>query len=246
MRMFWWLFVQRDLIETLVSFCLQIAFALVLSFIYCIVQVLVLIGLIVPIAMSDPLYCNANAIFFLLVGTTFVLCGLLHPKEIMSLVHGFTYYVAIPTMYLILMIYAVCNLHVISWGTREEKKEDATAKRSVIDKLRGCVCKGPSCGGCEQCCCTPVQIFVDTQAIRVSNRSDESMPNANQHVTASDLSEGKRSRLFVHGSLFNQLNVIYLIVALHVQYSSGLHLLCTIDVAVISVLLTASNSAVSR
>ncbi len=32
---------------------------------------------------------------------------------------GVIYYVTIPSMYLFLIIYAVFNLNVVSWGTRE-------------------------------------------------------------------------------------------------------------------------------
>ena len=34
---------------------------------------------------------------------------------------GVIYYVTIPSMYLFLIIYAVFNLNVVSWGTREVK-----------------------------------------------------------------------------------------------------------------------------
>lgn len=43
------------------------------------------------------------------------------------------FWVSIPTMFILLYIYAVCNLHVVSWGTRErpelnaEEEEEANA-----------------------------------------------------------------------------------------------------------------------
>ena len=36
---------------------------------------------------------------------------------------GIIYYVTIPSMYLFLIIYAVFNLNVVSWGTREVPKK---------------------------------------------------------------------------------------------------------------------------
>jgi chitin synthase len=36
-----------------------------------------------------------------------------------NLLHGFLYLVTIPGGYLLLVTYALCNLHVVSWGTRE-------------------------------------------------------------------------------------------------------------------------------
>ncbi len=32
---------------------------------------------------------------------------------------GILYFLLIPSMYLFLMIYSMCNMHVVSWGTRE-------------------------------------------------------------------------------------------------------------------------------
>lgn len=100
-------------------------FALILAYIYCLVQMLVLVGILVSVfspSQDVELYCNPNAMFFFLVVGTFLLCGILHPFEMRALIHGLTYYLAIPTMYLILMIYAMCNLNIVSWGTRETKQ----------------------------------------------------------------------------------------------------------------------------
>lgn len=94
--------------------------------IYCLIQMLVLVGTIVT--MAEKGLCHPTTVFFLFVTGTFILGGLLHPQEIFNVVHGFVYFLAIPTMYMILMIYAFCNLHVISWGTREIKKTASEVK----------------------------------------------------------------------------------------------------------------------
>jgi len=112
--------------------CHQLGAASILSLVYCVVQIIVLIGLIVQMASNELLYCDPNAMFFLLVSGTFILCGILHPREILSLVCGIVYYLSIPTMYMILMIYAMCNLHVVSWGTREVKKSPAEIQREQM------------------------------------------------------------------------------------------------------------------
>ena len=49
----------------------------------------------------------------------------IHPQEFLCLLHGFTYYLSIPTMYMLLMIYSITNLHVVSWGTREVEQTAA-------------------------------------------------------------------------------------------------------------------------
>lgn len=50
--------------------------------------------------------------------------------EFTCVIPGILYFLAIPCMYMLLIIYSVCNLHIVSWGTREVKsKEDANQKK---------------------------------------------------------------------------------------------------------------------
>lgn len=69
---------------------------------------------IVKSGLLDP-----SAVFLPSVATIFIITGLLHPNEMLNLLHGFLYLVTIPGGYLLLVTYALCNLHVVSWGTRE-------------------------------------------------------------------------------------------------------------------------------
>jgi chitin synthase len=62
---------------------------------------------------------DPSAIFLPTVGVIFMVTGCLHPNEMLNLIHGFLYLVTIPGGYLLLVTYAMCNLHVVSWGTRE-------------------------------------------------------------------------------------------------------------------------------
>lgn len=64
-------------------------------------------------------FLDPSAVFLPTVAITFVITGLLHPNEMFNLIHGFLYLVTIPGGYLLLVTYALCNLHVVSWGTRE-------------------------------------------------------------------------------------------------------------------------------
>ena len=64
-------------------------------------------------------FLDPSAIFLPSVGIIFMVTGLLHPNEMLNLLHGFLYLVTIPGGYLLLVTYALCNLHVVSWGTRE-------------------------------------------------------------------------------------------------------------------------------
>ena len=69
-----------------------------------------------------------------------------YSNEIFNLLHGFLYLVTIPGGYLLLVTYALCNLHVVSWGTREtvevvkpkpgekEKTKPGKRKKKIIFK----------------------------------------------------------------------------------------------------------------
>ena len=110
----------------------QLRFAYMLSVLYCLVQSLVLVGILVK--MGETSVCDPTSVFFLYVTGTFILAAALHPQEFFCLIHGFTYFLCIPTMYMLLMIYAVTNLHVVSWGTREVK-QTKTEKEMEEEKL---------------------------------------------------------------------------------------------------------------
>lgn len=79
----------------------------------------VIAGTLVSIAREG--WYTPNAIFIYVLTGTFLLSGILHPHELSDLLWGLLYFVCIPAGYLFLIIYAVCNLHVVSWGTREKK-----------------------------------------------------------------------------------------------------------------------------
>ena len=57
-----------------------------------------------------------------LVGGSFILSAIMHPQEFWCLPYGIVYYITIPAMYLLLVIYSIFNLNVVSWGTREGPK----------------------------------------------------------------------------------------------------------------------------
>ena len=43
-------------------------------------------------------------------------------QEFRCLLHGFLYFLAVPSMSMLLVFYSLANLHVVSWGTREAPK----------------------------------------------------------------------------------------------------------------------------
>ncbi len=64
----------------------------------------------------------------ILVFGSFFLAAICHPQEFWCLPYVIIYYITIPAMYLLLVIYSIFNLHVVSWGTREVPKKKTKAE----------------------------------------------------------------------------------------------------------------------
>lgn len=99
----------------------------IISAAYGLVMTAVVVGLAINI-VYDSLMAPTSLFLFLVVAQL-VVTALLHPYEVFCLMHGLIYYLAVPSMYLLLIIYSLCNLDDISWGTREVK---AKKSRAVI------------------------------------------------------------------------------------------------------------------
>lgn len=106
-----------------ILFCLflksnfQLTSALIISSIYGLVMMAVLVGILIQIEEDGPL--APSTLFLFIVAGEIIVAGLMHPQEWYCLPSGAIYYVTIPSMYLLLIIYSVCNLNNISWGTRD-------------------------------------------------------------------------------------------------------------------------------
>ncbi|XP_046338374.2 chitin synthase chs-2-like isoform X1 [Haliotis rufescens] len=105
----------------LVCFCcksnVQLKVAGILSGLYALVMMLVTVGL--ALEMKREGYCAPTTIFMIFVVGVFIISAIMHPMELTCLLHGALYFMSIPSMSMLLMIYSICNLHVVSWGTRE-------------------------------------------------------------------------------------------------------------------------------
>jgi chitin synthase len=95
-----------------------------------VVQIVVLVGIMRQIA--DDGLCHPNTWMLIFMVGTFLIAGLMHPQEVFNLLHGVLYFLAIPTMYLLLIIYAICNLNVVSWGTRETTKTSSEKEKEQL------------------------------------------------------------------------------------------------------------------
>ncbi|XP_074100057.1 chitin synthase chs-2 isoform X3 [Cotesia typhae] len=97
----------------------QLIVAAIISTFYGLVMIVVLVGIMLQIA--DDGWLAPSTILFLVVAGQLIIAGLLHPQEISCLICGVIYYVTVPSMYMLLIIYSLFNIHNVTWGTRESK-----------------------------------------------------------------------------------------------------------------------------
>lgn len=163
----------------------QLTYAAVLSVLYSLVMMLVIVGLVIQVI--DEGMCSLTTIFLIFVVGTFFLAAILHPQEIYCFPFGLLYFLAIPSMSMLLMIYSLCNLNVVSWGTREVKqapKTDAAAsapvqtrKKGILDNILSTIAKTPSSesdyavsfGNLCKCLCCPRQTNKHSTALEAIN-----------------------------------------------------------------------------
>lgn len=97
------------------------------------VMMAVMIGIIIQV--RDDGILSPSSMFFLAVSGQVVITGCLHPQEVGALLYGLVYYITIPSMYMLLVIYSIFNMNDVSWGTRENvapaADTGATAKQNV-------------------------------------------------------------------------------------------------------------------
>ncbi|KAJ8967543.1 hypothetical protein NQ314_002858 [Rhamnusium bicolor] len=95
----------------------QLFFAGVISGIYGLIMMAVLIGVMMQI--EDDGWLAPSSLFFFCIGLEFIITAIMHPQEFYCLKYGVIYYVTVPSMYMLLVIYSIFNMNNVSWGTRE-------------------------------------------------------------------------------------------------------------------------------
>ncbi|XP_035669160.1 chitin synthase chs-2-like [Branchiostoma floridae] len=70
-----------------------------------------------PPTILQQLPLPISVIYFLGLAVLYVITALLHPSEFMTLVYGFVYLLSLPSGYILLIIYSVCNMTDRSWGS---------------------------------------------------------------------------------------------------------------------------------
>jgi chitin synthase len=107
----------------------QVLVGALMSSVYSMIMTMVLVATIAQLTNSNEL--SASSFFFVLLIILFFVTGCLHPQEIMNLVYGILYLVTLPGGYVLLVIYSICNLHIVSWGTREVASK---VKKGAVQK----------------------------------------------------------------------------------------------------------------
>ncbi|XP_046559999.1 uncharacterized protein LOC124269013 [Haliotis rubra] len=99
----------------------QVQVAAVMSALYAIVMMIVTVGTLINIVNEN--FFTPNVLFMVGLSVVFVITGIIHPKEFMCLFHGILYYLTVPSTFVFLTVFFLCNLNVVSWGTREGPKK---------------------------------------------------------------------------------------------------------------------------
>ncbi|CAG4944603.1 unnamed protein product [Colias eurytheme] len=109
----------------------QLKLANLITCLYAMIMMIVIIGIALQIVEDG--WLAPSSIFFVATFGIFFVTGALHPQEISCLLYLGIYYITIPSMYMLLIIYSLCNLNNVSWGTREVAQKK-TLKELEMEK----------------------------------------------------------------------------------------------------------------
>ena len=101
----------------------QIEVAFVLSAVYSVIVTVTIIGTFVTFTMGSGL--NPNVVFLGTLVSYFIITAMMHLQEFWCLLPAPLFFLFVPSGYLFLTIYSICNMHVLDWGTRDDTNEQA-------------------------------------------------------------------------------------------------------------------------
>ncbi|KAH9515260.1 hypothetical protein Btru_014017 [Bulinus truncatus] len=110
----------------------QVKVGAVLTAIYTVVMMIATVGTIISIATEN--FSSPNVVFITGLGVIFITAALLHPQEIYCLVYGALYFLVVPSTFILLTVFYLCNLNNVSWGTREVPKKMTAEEEEAIKK----------------------------------------------------------------------------------------------------------------
>ncbi|XP_048237709.1 chitin synthase chs-2-like isoform X3 [Haliotis rufescens] len=154
----------------------QLSFASLVSIVYSLLMMVVLVGILQQVARSG--FCSVSTIFLIGVAGIYVTSAFLHPQEFWCIIHGGLYFLSIPSMSVLMMIFSLGNLQNVSWGTREVKtaapppqqqqrqqkqQQPSTNKKNLVQQWLGKIGEGTpgesdygfSFGNLFRCVCCP-------------------------------------------------------------------------------------------
>lgn len=105
---------------------IQILVAQILSTIYALLMMAVFVG--IALQMIEDSILSPTNFFFLCLLASFFIAACAHPQEFKCFFPIVLYLLAVPSMYLLLMIYSLINLNVVTWGTREIQTKKTKAE----------------------------------------------------------------------------------------------------------------------
>ncbi|XP_048256022.1 uncharacterized protein LOC124134072 [Haliotis rufescens] len=111
---------------------IQIGSAAVLTAIYTVVMMIATVGTIISIATEN--FNSPNVVFLSGLTAIFIIAGLLHPQEFFCLVYGALYFMVVPSTFILLTVFYLCNLNNVSWGTREVPKKLTPEEAEIAAK----------------------------------------------------------------------------------------------------------------
>ncbi|XP_053719412.1 chitin synthase chs-2-like [Synchiropus splendidus] len=105
----------------------QILIAAIMSVIYAFLMLVVCISIIGSM-IRDQTILTPSSIFVVAMAFIYIITAIMHPQEFHLVFYGFLYIICIPSAYLLLTIYSMCNMNNVSWGTRETKPAPGASK----------------------------------------------------------------------------------------------------------------------
>ncbi|CAG9817347.1 unnamed protein product [Phaedon cochleariae] len=113
----------------------QLMIAGMLSILYSLVMMTVLIGIVIQV--EDDGWLAPSSLFLIITALIFIIAAFMHPQEFYCLKYGVIYYVTVPSMYMLLVIYSIFNMNNVSWGTRDVTIAPPPEKDASKDKKEG-------------------------------------------------------------------------------------------------------------
>ncbi|XP_052090867.1 uncharacterized protein LOC127727790 [Mytilus californianus] len=110
----------------------QITTAEIFSAIYSFIMMVVFVGCIITAVQQSPFH--PSVIFLCSMVFIFLFAAVIHPWEFSCIFYGLLYFLCVPSGFLLLIIYSLCNMNSVSWGTREVAKKKTQKEKNEEER----------------------------------------------------------------------------------------------------------------